>query len=244
MPKASNLKGGSSKRLTTAQVTNSSRDRDFFEIVLAYGLIIAVIWTPNPLQRLLYWTTFATILVITLLRREDLNSLGLGRRGFASSLSDRRHCFRGCGVYCVGSVPNKYAAFIWPSASLGARLGILHLGGHAAVSTTELLSRALPPPHVEPMAGRVIRSVAVRHRPRPKSRSYDCDLRMGFLLQSSISADRNVYTIGIAHGILGICFAITVPDRFHHHMRVGLGYLHYHQRLSGRAALLAELETR
>jgi membrane protease YdiL (CAAX protease family) len=45
---------------------------------------------------------------------------------------------------------------------------------------------------------------------------------------------RNVYTIGIAHGILGICFAITVPDRFHHHMRVGLGYLHYHQRLSAR----------
>src|ERR1700739_1964312 len=78
--------GGSSKRLTTAQVTNSSRDRDLFEIVLAYGLIIAVIWTSNPLQRLLYWTTFATILVITLSRREDLNTLGLGRRGFASSL--------------------------------------------------------------------------------------------------------------------------------------------------------------
>ena len=38
---------------------------------------------------------------------------------------------------------------------------------------------------------------------------------------------RNLYALGLAHGILGLCVAITVPDALHHHMRVGLGYLRY-----------------
>jgi membrane protease YdiL (CAAX protease family) len=39
---------------------------------------------------------------------------------------------------------------------------------------------------------------------------------------------RNLYTLGIAHAVLGICIAITVPNHIQRHMRVGLGYLHYH----------------
>jgi hypothetical protein len=27
--------------------------------------------------------------------------------------------------------------------------------------------------------------------------------------------------------MLGLCFAICVPDSLHHHLRVGLGYLRY-----------------
>ena len=38
---------------------------------------------------------------------------------------------------------------------------------------------------------------------------------------------RNLYVLGIAHGILGLCIAVSVPNTIHHHMRVGLGYLRY-----------------
>ena len=38
---------------------------------------------------------------------------------------------------------------------------------------------------------------------------------------------RNLYVLGLAQGLLGLCFAVCVPDALHHHMRVGLGYLHY-----------------
>ncbi|HYL95050.1 MAG TPA: CPBP family glutamic-type intramembrane protease, partial [Terriglobales bacterium] len=38
----------------------------------------------------------------------------------------------------------------------------------------------------------------------------------------------NLYALGLAQGLLGLCFAICVPDALHHHLRVGLGYLHYH----------------
>ncbi len=39
---------------------------------------------------------------------------------------------------------------------------------------------------------------------------------------------RNLYTLGLAHGVLGLCLAIAIPDTVHHQMRVGLGYLRWH----------------
>jgi hypothetical protein len=49
---------------------------------------------------------------------------------------------------------------------------------------------------------------------------------------------RNLYVLGIAHGILGLCIAISVPNAVHHHMRVGLGYLRYsHDQSAARAEL-------
>ncbi len=41
---------------------------------------------------------------------------------------------------------------------------------------------------------------------------------------------RNVYPLAIAHAILGITIAITIPGPVVHNMRVGLGYLNYHAR--------------
>ena len=40
---------------------------------------------------------------------------------------------------------------------------------------------------------------------------------------------RNLYTLAIAHAILGITLAITVPGPVIHNMRLGLGYLTYAQ---------------
>jgi membrane protease YdiL (CAAX protease family) len=39
---------------------------------------------------------------------------------------------------------------------------------------------------------------------------------------------RNLYVLGLAQGILGLCFAVCIPDMWLHHMRVGLGFLQYH----------------
>jgi membrane protease YdiL (CAAX protease family) len=39
---------------------------------------------------------------------------------------------------------------------------------------------------------------------------------------------RNLYTLALAHGILGMTLAVTLPNHINHHMRVGLGYLEYH----------------
>jgi membrane protease YdiL (CAAX protease family) len=40
---------------------------------------------------------------------------------------------------------------------------------------------------------------------------------------------RNLYPLAMAHAIVGIAIAITVPGPVVHNMRVGLGYLTYHR---------------
>jgi membrane protease YdiL (CAAX protease family) len=66
---------------------------------------------------------------------------------------------------------------------------------------------------------------------------------------------RNLYTLGMAHAIFGICIATTVPGPIDHNMRVGLGYLYYrapghHQRsqidhiVSTQACVIADVATR
>ena len=47
---------------------------------------------------------------------------------------------------------------------------------------------------------------------------------------------RSLIVLGIAQGLLGLCFAVCVPDAFLHHMRVGLGYWQYHPPVTGHYA--------
>jgi membrane protease YdiL (CAAX protease family) len=39
--------------------------------------------------------------------------------------------------------------------------------------------------------------------------------------------NKNIWILGLAQGLLGLCFAVCVPDALHCHLRVGLGYLRY-----------------
>ena len=214
---------------------NPSRGRDLLEVVVGYGLILTVIWTPNPLQRVLYWTAFAAILVITLMRRESLKTMGLGVSGFMPSL------------WIVGAAL-LLAAF---AVGLALRAHTLHsLFGQAPLVThvwgyfvwalmQQFLLQSYFLARFVRLTSRLWQAIALAtllfglaHIPNPL-------LTVATLVWGGISCllflrYRNLYTLGIAHGILGICFALTVPDHVHHHMRVGIGYLHYHQHGSHR----------
>ncbi len=39
---------------------------------------------------------------------------------------------------------------------------------------------------------------------------------------------RSIYPLGIVHAMLGLAMAASFPDTLLLHMRVGLGYLHFH----------------
>lgn len=52
-------------------------------------------------------------------------------------------------------------------------------------------------------------------------------LSAGILFTLAFARYRNVYLLAIAHVILGLAFAIAVPEDVHHHMRVGWGYSRY-----------------
>jgi len=65
---------------------HSSRARDLIELILGYGLIVGIIWTPEHLQRMLSPIALVLTLLVVLARRQSRDELGLGWRGLIPSL--------------------------------------------------------------------------------------------------------------------------------------------------------------
>lgn len=88
------------------------------------------------------------------------------------------------------------------------------------------LLRLLPGPRLAVFGAASL--FAVAHLPNPVLTP--ATLIWGVIACALFLKYRNIYTLGMAHAILGICIAISVPGRVDHNMRVGLGYLRYHAR--------------
>ncbi len=217
--------------VATSLTRYPSRTRDLLEVVVGYSLILAVIWTPNPLQRVLYWITFATILVLALLRREDLKTLGLGTRGLTPSF------------WIPGLALVLAAITVWAASRLhtlhslfGQAPLFAHVWGYLVWALMQqfllqsyFLARVL---RLTPRRWQAVAITALlfslAHLPNPVLVSLT--LIWGAISCVFFLRYRNLYTLALTHCILGVCVAIAVPDHIHRHMRVGLGYLHYHQR--------------
>lgn len=212
----------------TSVPARRSRRRDLAELLIGYGLILAVVWTPNPVQRILYWITLVFIAATAWLARRHHETHGLGLRGLLRSLwiifaaiaivlaaipiADHLHTLHSLyGVlpvsvhiagYAVWALMQQFILQIYVLLRL-LRMGLRHT---PAVALSAVL-------------------FAVAHIPNPL-------LVVLTLIWGAISCllflrYRSLYSISVAHGILGMCLAVTVPNSVHHHMRVGLGYLEY-----------------
>lgn len=67
---------------------------------------------------------------------------------------------------------------------------------------------------------------AIAHLPSPVLTALS--LLGGILFCELFRRFRNLYPLGIIHGALGLTIAASLPDRWLHHMRVGIGYLCFH----------------
>jgi hypothetical protein len=202
---------------------------------VGYGLILATIWTANPIQRVLYWLAFAWIIATTWARREGWTAIGLGRKGLLQSL----------WVVGVALVLSAGAIFIASRTHTLHRLHgptpiFLHGWGYIVWSIMQqfLLQSYFLSRLMRMLPGKIAPIIfatsifALAHLPNPI-------LTPVTLVWGAISCIlflryRNIYTLGLAHGIMGLCLAVTVPNSHLHHMRVGLGYLRYHPRLQER----------
>jgi membrane protease YdiL (CAAX protease family) len=210
----------------------SGRRRDLIEIFLGYAAILVVIWTPNPLQRVFYWVACAVIVTIVALRKQNLESLGLVGRNLRASL------------WVIGAALLLGAIGVFVADRLGTLHSLhgqaplfSHIWGYLVWSFMQqfllqifFLCRLL---RLTTRASAVAISAglfAVAHIPSPILAA--ATLVWGTCACLLYLKYRNLYVLGLAHGILGICFAITVPDHLHHHMRVGIGYLNYHPHAS------------
>src|SRR5437762_1177391 len=202
--------------------------RDGVELAICYGLILAVIWTPHPIQRFLFCIAFAWILITTLLRFPDANALGLRLTALGHSL------WITCGglVFAVVLVGIAREFHTLHPLQGAAPFG-LHVAGYLlwAFEQQFILQdyfllrflRILPRQSLAIIMAAVLFSAA--HVPSVVLTV--TTLVWGIVSCSLFLRYRDLYSVGLVHGILGLCVAISVPDAVTHHMMVGLGYLHY-----------------
>jgi hypothetical protein len=201
--------------------------RDLVELILGYALILFILWMPPFPQRILSPVALIVTLAVVLARRKNLDELGLGRRGLAASW---------------WILPAAIVLAIL-SALVARQVGTLHslykgdlqhVAGYAVWTIYQQfllndyfmprLTRLLPSDRAAVSLAAAL--FATAHLP-------NLALTAATLVWGAVSCAlfrryNNLYALGLAQGLLGLCFAICVPDAIHHHLRVGLGYLRYH----------------
>ncbi|MGA9510924.1 MAG: CPBP family intramembrane glutamic endopeptidase [Candidatus Sulfotelmatobacter sp.] len=206
---------------------HSSRTRDLVELILGYGAIVGIIWSPEHLQRMLSPIALVLTLLLVLARRPSRDELGLGWRGFISSAwilpaavalatvsifaaakTGTLHAlYKGDFAHVSGYVLwTIYQQFLLQDFVMDRLLGIV-AGENAAVIIAGILFAAAHLPNLTLTAATLVWGIV------------SCALFRRY---------RNLWALGLAQGLLGLCFAVCVPDALHHHLRVGLGYLRYH----------------
>jgi hypothetical protein len=195
----------------------SGRTRDLVELILGYGLIVGIIWTPESLQRILSPVALMLTLLVVLARGKSRDELGVGRGGLADSL----WIFPSAGALSALSI------------LVAAKIGTLHplykgdfkhVAGYVMWTIYQqfllqdyfmdrLLRLVSKPSAAVTLAGTLLTAAT---------------LVWGIASCALFRRYRNLWMLGLAQGVLGLCFAVCVPDGLHHHLRVGLGYLRYH----------------
>lgn len=204
------------------------KSRDFAEVAVAYGLVMLAIWTPDPLQRYLFWITLAWIMLATFMSRQTANTLGLRPAGW----------WRGAWVAGAAAVAAAVAVWVaWelhtlhpPPLSISAETRVWRYFLWSFLQQFMLqdyflarLLRLLPGKTEAVLTATVL--FASAHVPNPLL--VVVTLFWGAAACTLFLRYRDLYSLAIVHGILGICLAITVPNAVHRQMRVGLGYLRY-----------------
>jgi len=204
------------------------------ELTIGFAAIVTVLWLPTHEQLIFGPIALLAPLALVLSRRPTLRELGLHLRGLISSI------------------------WIIPAAMALATLGILlarsagtfhdlykpdlsHVGGYVLWT---IYQQFLLQDYFMPRLTRFLASdaaiafaavlFAVAHLP-------NVALTVATLLWGAASCAlfrryRSLIVLGITQGLLGLCFAICIPDAYVHHMRVGLGYWQYHPPVVGQYA--------
>jgi len=208
--------------------------RPLAELTIGFAAILVVLWLPTREQLFFGPIALLSPLILVLLQRPTLSELGLHWRGFASSL----WILPAAAVLAVGGILLAQAAGTFHELY---KPDLAHVGGYVLWTIYQQL---LLQDYFMPRLARVLNTdaaiafaavlFALAHLP-------NVVLTVATLLWGAVSCVlfrrcRSLVVLGITQGLLGLCFAVCVPDVYLHHMRVGLGYWHYHPTVAGHYA--------
>ena len=202
------------------------RLRPLLGIATGYALIMVTIWSKRWLQKELFWidVAFFFCAAVITFRNTPLGMpplkvtvvgallgfvmaglivLAGARLGTLHPLFGQPHPLLHGGMYLIWALMQQW---IQQSFFFVRVEQILHRGVLASFATAALFGLAhLPNPVLAPLT-----------------------FLGGWILSELFRRYRSVVPLGIAHGLVGLAIALSVPDHINHHMRVGLGYLQYH----------------
>jgi membrane protease YdiL (CAAX protease family) len=211
----------------------SGSRRDLFELIFGYGLILFVLWMPEFPQRILSPVALVVTLTIVLARCPSLESLGIGRGGLAPS-------FWILPVAVLVAIASLAVALEIGTLHPLYKADFMHISGYILWTVyQQFLLNDYFMPRLDRLLKHEAAAVGVSAVLFAAAHLPNLPLAAATLVWGAISCSlferyRNLYALGFAQGLLGLCFAVCVPDTLHHHLRVGLGYLRYHGTQSGR----------
>jgi membrane protease YdiL (CAAX protease family) len=207
-----------------------SGQRAGIEVAVTYLLILAVIWTPRPLQRFLWIVAAAGVVVFLWGSFEGWKAMG-----FTIAKLGRSLWIVGAALAVTGiaiAVAARAHSLLLPAGVAGFLNGYISYAIWTGVQQFLLqgffllrLLRVAPNGWIASLAAAVL--FAAAHLPNPVLAPLT--LLWGFAACLLFLRYRNIYPLMMAHAILGITVAITVPGPVDHNMRVGLGYLTYNR---------------
>lgn len=211
--------------------------RPAIELFIGYFLVLLVIWTPNPAQRILFWISFAWIIGASLAARRADDELGFSVRRIRHGL----WIIAAVLVVCLAVIAIANVAGVLHPL-FGPKPLPMHVWGYLIWA---LLQQFMLQDYFLLRLLRITRNTtfsavgagllfAVAHLPNPVLTV--TTLIWGVAACVIFLRYRSLYVLAVAHWMLGLCIAVTVPNEINHHMRVGLGYLRY-RRVKDSASL-------
>jgi hypothetical protein len=207
-----------------------SRTRDLVELIFGYSMIVGIIWTPERLQRVLSPVALVLTLLVVLAHRHNRDELGLGARDFVRSL------------WILPAAAGLAALSIFAAAKIGTlhplyKADLAHISGYVLWTVYQqfllqdyFMDRLLRLVSGEAAAVTLAGTLfAAAHLPNLVLAA--ATLLWGIVSCALFRRYHNLWALGLAQGLLGLCFAVCVPNALHHHLRVGLGFLRYQQTL-------------
>ena len=207
-----------------------TRGRTLLVLGIGYALILVAVWTEGRPQLIWDAAAAAWIAAAVVAGGRPARELGLGIRGFVPALRAIAIALIAVGIIVLAG---------WDGGTLrplyGTRPPGIHSFGYAIWALMqEFILNSFFYLGFERLLGNNRKAVAATcvlfasaHLPNPFLTP--ATLLGGWFFVEMFRRYRNLYPIAVAHAMLGLAIAMSVPDSVLHHMRVGIGYLHFYR---------------
>jgi hypothetical protein len=200
--------------------------RDLVEIALVFAFILVAVWTPQgPANSFFSIVAAACVVAFAIAGRWGAREMGL-RRPFSGALDMLLAGALLCGVIAAIGIALR-------SAGAGYSVPWSRSWQYALWALQqEFILQSVFFLRLESVLGsrRAVWAAAslyaVVHVPSPLLTLLS--FFGGLLFCELFRRWRNLYPLGIIHAALGLTIAASLPDKWLHHMRVGIGYLTMH----------------